>query len=411
MLNAKGSPRGGVGERTGAQPRGQPGDKDQDIAIARQLPARGVSGSILNPAAAVKKKPRGRTKKGGGAALGNTAEFAADREGRFRWQSYLAEVLGQGRMSFCLRRAGFGVPKVRIVMREGRAAYRGVFRCENNWLCPWCSQASVRRRAAQLRQAQASWEASGGVVMMVTFTLAHKSNERLGPVYGRLAQAFRHMLGVSAFRAWRKSIGWETHAKALEVTYGRNGWHPHLHLAVFGSKPWDGDAVRALRVLWRRALQRVGGECVEIFGCHVQRVHDTGNYMTKWDFAAEMAAGLAKGGHQRVFGVPSRVQEFAHWQRGKAPFRWARGAQSLLGFDDDPVEAVDVEDVEVVAFDAGVWERAVRAQPWRALFLLTLAEAGWTAQQLMRHVQEWARAEYVRSLPPSRAGPDLKADL
>ena len=49
--------------------------------------------------------------------------------------------------------------QVEIRIKDGSAYYCGLETCGNVWLCPVCSAKIHHRRAAELREALATWEA------------------------------------------------------------------------------------------------------------------------------------------------------------------------------------------------------------------------------------------------------------
>jgi hypothetical protein len=89
----------------------------------------------------------------------------------------------------------------------------------------------------------------------------------------------------------------------LEVTHGRNGWHPHLHAVFFLSSD---DAAAEFGVFlferWARIVQRMGfGDC----NANIWRFEKAANYdavtdyVVKGNFDMELTRGhmkLAKGG-------------------------------------------------------------------------------------------------------------------
>jgi len=99
--------------------------------------------------------------------------------------------------------------------------------CKKYKLCPFCCW----RRALQLINAyskkleRVDWPF---IPVLVTLTVQHKRGECLHTVLHRLMQAWRRMLG-------RRRLGYSEFTKAIggvsciEVTWGENGWHPHMH--------------------------------------------------------------------------------------------------------------------------------------------------------------------------------------
>jgi hypothetical protein len=66
---------------------------------------------------------------------------------------------------------------------------------------------------------------------MLTLTARHHQKESLERVLARVNDAAKRLLAGRMGERWR-NLGMELVVKSLEVTYGSNGWHPHLHLVV-----------------------------------------------------------------------------------------------------------------------------------------------------------------------------------
>jgi hypothetical protein len=123
-----------------------------------------------------------------------------------------------------------------VVVRRlpnGRAGYSGLYRCGDFWRCPSCRVALGVRRARQIETALRAHVDAGGSVLLATYTVPHDRDESLPVVLARLAGTWRRY-AKSALRdvLGRYYIG---AVRALEVTHGVSGWHPHYHALVFVS--------------------------------------------------------------------------------------------------------------------------------------------------------------------------------
>lgn len=143
----------------------------------------------------------------------------------------------------------------------GRAAVQGLVSCGRAAFCPWCAVKVGEYRRSQLVRVFAAWRdlaapvAAGDVdpvrcdcgkphrVVMVTLTLRHNLGTRLGPLWDDMATAWRK---VQAGRWWitrRADFGIAHYVRITEVTHGRHGWHPHLHVALLvHGEQWVGES-------------------------------------------------------------------------------------------------------------------------------------------------------------------------
>jgi len=135
----------------------------------------------------------------------------------------------------------------------------------------------------------------GGGVTFGTGTLPHGVSDRLSDTYSVVAKAWNSVSTDYSVRAFRKAHGWWGFVRTCEVTYGRHGWHPHIHWIDF----WEGVLSSAERAeyralvyrAWSRSVVRQGqGRPSVANGVVVLDVRDgeISDYMTK---LTPMAAG------------------------------------------------------------------------------------------------------------------------
>jgi len=133
---------------------------------------------------------------------------------------------------------------------DGRAAYSGLYRCGDFWRCPSCRVTLGIRRARQIESALRQHVDSGGSALLATYTVPHARGEALPVVLARLADTWRRY----AKHVWRDALGayYVGNVRALEVTHGVSGWHPHYHALVFvaGGFPYLTPVCVALSERW-----------------------------------------------------------------------------------------------------------------------------------------------------------------
>gem|GEM_PF-1322898 len=96
----------------------------------------------------------------------------------------------------------------------------------------------------------------------ITLTIKHNKNqslqelmEKLQDARQKLAQKFRN----SKRKTHKKKSfmnNFDGMASSIEVTYGKSGWHPHIHMLVCGDKNIEVEYSKALGTLSHRLLQR-----------------------------------------------------------------------------------------------------------------------------------------------------------
>lgn len=159
------------------------------------------------------------------------------------------------RVRDCGRRPVSGQPAVVVHEFANRreAWWLGILKCGRQHSCPTCASRKAAERADELDRMmrgdvpEARWQ-------MLTLTLSHHAGEKLTDLLNTLMRAWRK---VRATRAVRDIFAWRVTAtvRAVEVTHGKNGWHPHIHL-LLRTTEWGETDRKILETEW---LRRVPG--------------------------------------------------------------------------------------------------------------------------------------------------------
>jgi hypothetical protein len=146
---------------------------------------------------------------------------------------------------------------------------------------------------------------SGHACYLITYTLAHKFSDSLVMVRDAVNAAHREMHSGKGWKAIEKRSGWIGSVRAVEITYGENGWHYHIHeIAVFNGAKAD---LYHLRERWQQMVRKQGFDCDLMIGCHIKRAKkDLAEYIGKWGIVPELVASHAKNaafGHIQPFEI------------------------------------------------------------------------------------------------------------
>ncbi len=176
---------------------------------------------------------------------------------------------------------------------EGQVGYGGFCRCHSVWACPLCAPAIRRARAAELSGGLVRHLAGGGGCVFVTSTIPHDQGDGLVPLFNGVAKGWADQRADVKVRQWfgDHHVEW---VRAAEVTYGANGWHPHLHSALVTDRPLErAEAVELRSILyepWCRSVERSGWRRPsEKYGLTVIRCGsgDVGDYLSKVEGLAD----------------------------------------------------------------------------------------------------------------------------
>jgi hypothetical protein len=139
---------------------------------------------------------------------------------------------------------------------------------------------------------------------MLTLTLSHARCDSLRELMGGLAESYRRTFAGRGGRVARQLLRY--YVRAVDVTWGEHGWHPHLHcLAFHSSDDVDADLLGAR---WSDAVADVLGEerrpLVPGPGCHWLADPSRVDYLCKLGLELSDIGG-SKGAHDG---------HYTHWQ-------------------------------------------------------------------------------------------------
>jgi hypothetical protein len=266
----------------------------------------------------------------------------------------------------------------------------GLVSCKSVWACPVCSSRISNVRRDEMNTLLAWSRDQKHSVVMLTLTARHNAKTALSPFLDDLKEAARRLRQSRQFRG----LDLVGSVAATEVTHGRNGWHPHLHLLlILPCPPADAlAAVEGLRAEWSRSLEKFGRDC-NAAGFQVQAASAAGDYVAKFGAGEELALGkvkLGRGGSRSPWQLLSDATagdkrscalwvEFALAFKGRRQLQWSNGLKLLCGVsevsDDQAADAEPVaEPVTLRAWPGSslAWRSARR----RRCSLLDAAETG-----------------------------------
>lgn len=361
------------------------------------------------------------------------------RAKRWRWQELLWELSALDRVRSC-RRFAVGVKgrskaadngnNVQVRRSEDNSAvgYAGLSTCGSVWACPTCSSRIQARRRIELGCLLTAAAERGYSALFTTYTLRHHSKQKLSLLWGSLSKAFRRISQDKGVRRARKSVGDAGYVRAVEVTHGRYGWHPHIHcirLVKGDCSQSEADTLGDAEFrAWRAAARSCGlGEPVkDAFEVKLVNLHDTHSIDSLTDYVTKTGATgaalvdangssnkqidgltyeLASHSTKRARKVGNKtptelLQEFAEtgnvyyldlWNEyelashGKCALTWSRGLKRDYGIKDATDEVIAAETVgsdKDTVFEICDWS-AVAGQPGLAAEILnTLQRHGVT---------------------------------
>lgn len=331
--------------------------------------------------------------RGAGGRLGIYATLASPppdpeavrREARAeRWRlKWVADKLRDGRQRACHRARQSKDKPVTIAVSTTqttrRAYYGGMQVCGSVWGCPICAAKISEGRRVELAAALASARAQGLRVLLLTLTVRHGMGDDVRELLARIRIARRRLVSGKAAATWASRIGLVGSIRALEVTYGDHGWHPHLHILLFlrGAGPTLDEIQQRYTTRWIDACVAAGLPApLPGVACTVQDGASAARYVSKWGLAEELTKSHLKRSRYAGRTPWDLLRDYADgdersgllWReyaasfKGQVQLRWSKGLRALLGLGagqtdqalaaaDDPVAVVlaELSDIQLQA--------------------------------------------------------------
>lgn len=321
-------------------------------------------------------------------------------------QSAVRELLPEHRVQVCYRHRVPGDPEgVRVYRRQKGSStyYRGLMVCGSVWACPVCAAKISERRRMELSGAVDLWRNTRGTVLMLTLTVPHTFGSKSFELLDNLLGAYRSFTS-GKYRLSNLVPGYAGAVRALEVTHGQNGWHPHLHVIVFTENqevPLT-DIEARLRDRWARVVMRHKLGQINVHGLRLDDGSKAARYASKWGMAEELTKAHVKEGRQGgrtpwalikdyMQGdtqAGALFREFVQVFKGRSQLQWSRGLRQVLGMGEEKtdeevaLETVEADDLLMARIDQADW-RTIRRYHLRGQVLELLREAEWSAVQLL----------------------------
>ncbi len=167
----------------------------------------------------------------------------------------------QERIVGCMR--NMRTPFIQIYRRaDGSCArYSGLATCSSIWGCPVCAERISNVRRDEITRARAKHQAAGGETYLMTLTFPHRRGEwSLAELIALQTKALQRWKNSRSYKRIMAQWGRVGNVKALEVTYGEHGWHPHTHEVLFANAGMQAATadIGELKDTWIRCVIKVG---------------------------------------------------------------------------------------------------------------------------------------------------------
>jgi hypothetical protein len=290
----------------------------------------------------------------------------------YKLLSVASRLLPDERVQRCSKYLVRGAETVTIKRNpaDGKAWFSGVQHCSSIWNCPVCANRITEFRRKELTDALKDERFN---VVMVTYTLRHNRGDSLSVLLAALKEAYKKSKSGRWYQNLQNDYGIAGSIRAIEVTWGENGWHVHIHeLMVL----WDVIIPRESGALFRIKMAQLKGQlrkrwtaCIEKCGRDASwdrgvnlnaRKDVSKTYIAKLQLASELTRSInKKANHEGVtpFGMLDKIrqgekqyetlfQEYAAQFKGDRQLYWSSGLKALLGVKNVEDEQITDEMVQ-----------------------------------------------------------------
>lgn len=311
---------------------------------------------------------------------------------RFSLQTVSASIMKSERVSKCLRNPVGSHVNVKHNRQTDSFGYRNLETCGSVWMCPVCAAKISEKRRLDLSDGIVRWNDQGGSVLLLTLTVQHNKRDSYRKSLDGLCNAYGKFLNRKAGKRSMALLGVAGRIRALEVTYGSNGWHPHLHVLLFVKSPLTEsflDLVQeSLYEQWKSCCESSGLNTPSPDAFKLQNGSYAAKYATKWGLESEVTKGhtkksrtgyspfdllrhsldlyqgeadpLSPGQDRALF------KEYANHMKGKRQLVWSDGLRDLLGMqkektDQELVDEVEEQEILFASIPLEMWKVILKA--------------------------------------------------
>jgi len=282
-----------------------------------------------------------------------------------------------------------------LVDNRGVSHFSGLQSCGSIWDCPPCSAKIRGARAEDISAAAAVWCNAGNTVFLAAMTVPHDQGMALAPLFDVISRGFTYVISGRPWRRVCKRLGIVGTIRAVEVTCGCNGWHPHSHSLIFAEGEVSAEALAVLtlylRDRWRRYVTREGfrlpswdhGVKVDVCrsaeeaGAYVAKLQESGRSPGNEVARADLKSG--RYGHRTPFGIlrdfrlygdrddRDLFREYQRVTKGRQAITWSAGLRKRLLAEvpertDEEIAAEEIGGDHVLGFGSESWRQVVRVR-------------------------------------------------
>jgi hypothetical protein len=282
------------------------------------------------------------------------------RASRYERRYGLWKISSLQRVRDCGRKKITKMAGIKLV--GGTATFSGLATCGSVWCCPVCAAKIMASRSKDVKAAIDLWGLQNKSFIFQTLTMRHHKGQSLEELWQGLSFAWQRLNSGGAAKAEAAKYAQAGFIRVVELTYGSNGWHIHIHILRFLETPPSEIQVKewsnAQFERWSKALTAKGLATpmrdAQDFKL-TRNAEDLAKYLTKQaHYGGKLGMELtsaetkkAKRGGRKPFEVLDDAigtphgndrrlwEEYEQASRGKKQTHWSNGLRTMLGIDYD----------------------------------------------------------------------------
>lgn len=328
-------------------------------------------------------------------------EFTKSKQFRVAMQQTAAGLLWEPnsgkRQKFRVCHCGRSIQGEKVIVYRAtdgsKARLSGLTTCGSGWTCPVCAVRIGEVRREELSSAMVQHVTAGGRVNLLTMTFPHELDHPLAELMEKFDKARQKFKNSRAYRAVLNkkegAAGCLGCVSSLEITHGKNGWHPHLHMLSFTQRSITDDEAEKLKKAWVNCLIKCGlGDNTKLTemmerALDVRGGEDAAAYIAKYGreeklgITSELTRQHSKCGRIEESTTPfgllvahqemgeawagEKFKEFANVFLGRRLITWSEGLRAQFAIDEtDDEQAAETSDIPeehyVGQLDADQWK-------------------------------------------------------
>lgn len=286
-------------------------------------------------------------------------------------------------------------------VETGTTSFAGLQTCGSVWACPVCAAKITEKRRVAIKGLNDQHKQLGRYLSFLTFTYPHQSTDNLKDLLVKMRKARAFLKAHRTYKTLCASYGLLGTVRALEVTHGQNGWHPHYHEIFYTTIQPDYDHIKSVLFdVWEKACAKVGLPAPAFdYGVDVQNGDFVEDYIAKfghepsremWTVDQEISKYPTKKSKSRKGRTPFQILEDAEKDVNSAllyqEYVEAFKGERQLRIDPRLIELYQVEDISD--------ETLAEEQTEHAVEVARVSRPVWLKLCQMAHNQVWHMTQF-----------------